>query len=96
MSPNLDDENLDDATREWLKTMPDNKVFEWLGNDSNDVPNYLHLLNLNWSPKSVDGDLQLFNEVARRLADEPDYLREMIRTDFWRHTLYAFHLDNMQ
>lgn len=89
MSPNLDDENLDEATREWLKTMPDNKVFDWLGSDSDGVPNYLHLLNLNWSPKGVDSDIQLFSEVARRLADEPNYLRQMIRTEFWRHTLVA-------
>ena len=89
MSSNFDDENLDDATREWLKTMPDNKVFEWLGDGSNGVPNYLYLLNLDWSPNGVDGDLKIFNEVARRLADEPDYLRQMIRAEFWRHTLVA-------
>jgi hypothetical protein len=89
MPSNLDDENLDEATSEWLKTMPDNKVIEWLGNDLNGVPNYLHLLNLNWSPKGVDSDLKLINEVARKLADEPNYLRQMIRTVFWRHTLVA-------
>jgi hypothetical protein len=89
MSPNLDNENLDEATREWLKTMPDNKVFEWLGTDSEGIPNYLHLLNLNWSPKGVDADLQFFNEVARSLAGEPNYLRQMIHTEFWRHTLVA-------
>ena len=88
MFPNLDDEDLDEATRELLKTMPDNKVFDWLGNDSDDVPNYLHLLNLYWK-KDVKEELKLFREAARILLNEPEYLRQMIRTIFWRHTLVA-------
>jgi|SRR5215204_1162317 len=89
MFPNLNDENLDEETRKWLKTMPDNKVFEWLGNDLNDVPNYLHLLNLNWSDEDINSELKLFRETARKLSKEPEYLRQMIRTRFWRHTLVA-------
>jgi hypothetical protein len=88
MFPNLEDENLDEATREWLKTMPDNKVFDWLGNDSDDVPNYLHLLNLYWK-KDVEEELKLFRDVARKLLNEPEYLQQMIHTSFWRHTLVA-------
>lgn len=88
MSPDFEDENLDEETREWLKTMPDNKVFEWLGSDSDNVPNYLHLLNLYWK-KDVKEELKLFEDVARKLLDEPEYLRQMIRTNFWRHTLVA-------
>lgn len=88
MSPNLINENLDEATIEWLKTMPDYKVFDWLGNDSDDVPNYLHLLNLYWK-EDVDTELKLFRNVAEKLGSEPEYLRQMIRTNFWRHTLVA-------
>jgi hypothetical protein len=88
MFPNFEDENLDEKTREWLKKMPNNKVFEWLGNDSDNVPNYLHLLNLYWK-EDVDKELKLFREVARKLSSEPEYLRQMICTSFWRHTLVA-------
>lgn len=88
MFPNFENENLDEKTREWLKTMPDNKVFDWLGNDSDNVPNYLHLLNLYWK-EDVDIELKHFREVAWKLANEPEYLRQMIRTNFWRHTLVA-------
>jgi hypothetical protein len=89
MFPNPDDENLDEETREYLKSVPDNKVFEWLGMDSQGLPMYMHPLNLNWSEQDIDNDLELFNNVAKRLADEPKYLREMILTRFWRHTLIA-------
>ena len=90
MFPNLEDENLDEATRKWLKTMPDNKVFLWLGDDKpNQTPKHLRLLNLHWSEKGADSDLQIFIDIARRLAEEPEYLRQMIRTVFWRHTLVA-------
>lgn len=88
MFPNLKGENLDEATREWLKTMPDNKVFDWIGNDSKNTPNYLHLLNLDWN-EDIDMELNLFRVVARKLLNEPKYLRQMIRTNFWRHTLVA-------
>jgi hypothetical protein len=57
--------------------------------DSQDVPRYLHALNLNWAQQSSEDDLKLFNDVAKRLAAEPQYLREMILTRFWRHTLIA-------
>lgn len=72
---------------EFLKTKPDDKVLEWFGTDSQGVPNYLHFLNLMWSPKGVDHDIQLCREISLRLANEPDYLSEIIRTQFWRHTL---------
>jgi hypothetical protein len=86
---NINDETISEETRQWLKSEPSDKVFEWLGNDTNNIPNYLHLLNLMWSQKGVNHDLQLYQKVAQRLGDEPKYLSQMIRTNFWRHTLIA-------
>ena len=63
------------------------KVIEWLGLDSKGVPYYLHPLNLVWSDKGVDHDLQLYREVAGRLAHEPAYWSELIRANSWRHSL---------
>ena len=67
--------------------MPDGRVFDWLGQDENGVGYYLHPLNLVWSPKGAEHDLERFADVARRLAGDSEYWSEIIRTPAWRHTL---------
>jgi hypothetical protein len=67
--------------------MPDPKVLDWLGVDSDGLPNYLHLLNLMWSAEGEAHDLRLCKEVAVRLSHEPAYLREMLRSRTWRYPL---------
>lgn len=67
--------------------MPDNKVLEWLGNDSKGGPYYLHPLNLVWSNEGVEHDLKLYRQVADKLAADHDYWAEIIRAASWRHSL---------
>lgn len=68
-------------------SMPDMRVFEWLGSDSKGVPYYLHPLNLVWSDAGVEHDLEIFRGVAERLADDQAYWAEIIRDAAWRHSL---------
>lgn len=66
---------------------PDMKVLDWLGLDSQGVPYYLHPLNLVWSPGGAERDLELYRQVAIRLANEPAYWSELIRALSWRECL---------
>lgn len=67
--------------------MPDMRVFEWLDSDSKGVPFYLHSLNLVWSDAGVEHDMELYRQVADRLALVPAYWAEIIRAASWRHSL---------
>jgi|GEM_PF-3259272 len=67
--------------------IPDMRVFEWLGNDSEGVPYYLHPLNLVWSDAGVEHDLQVFRVAADHLAGDLAYWAEIIRDASWRHSL---------
>lgn len=89
MFPSSEDENLDGKFSQWLEAAPDGKVFEWFGNDSDNVPNYMRLLGLYLNEDDINSDLKLFRDVAQKLRNEPEYFRQMIRTSFWRHTLVA-------
>ncbi len=68
-------------------SVPDGRVFEWLGTDSKGVPFYLHPLNLVWSDAGVEHDMELYRRVAARLAVDSAYWAEIIRADSWRHSL---------
>lgn len=67
--------------------IPDAKVFEWLGNDSKQVPYYLHPLNLVWSKEGVEYDLKVYQRVAELLAEDTNYWAELIRSSSWRESL---------
>ena len=70
-------------------TMPhSNRIFEWLGS-AGTVPYYLIPLNLVWSDRGVDFDLDHFESVARRLENEPEYWRNLLRGAGWREQLAA-------
>ncbi|HWB59745.1 MAG TPA: hypothetical protein VG733_09640 [Chthoniobacteraceae bacterium] len=66
---------------------PDPKILDWLGNDARGVPYYLCPLNLGWSEAGAARDLEIFRRAAARLAEEPAYWAEIIRTANWRHSL---------
>jgi hypothetical protein len=69
-------------------SIPDSRVFEWLGNDDRGRPYYLQALNLSWGgDEQVEAAMKQFLEVAKRLQAEPHYWSEIIRTQAWRHTL---------
>ena len=67
--------------------MADGRVFDWLGSDGKSVPYYLHPLNLVWSDKGVEHDLQVYRRVADMLAADPAYCAEILREASWRHCL---------
>jgi hypothetical protein len=62
-------------------------VFDWIGNDSSDVPHYLHLLHLEWSPEGMEKDIKHYCTLAIKLKNNPEIVRELIRHDNWRATL---------
>jgi len=69
--------------------MPDsNRIFEWLGT-AGTVPYYLIPLNLVWSDRGADFDLEHFRNVAGKLENEPEYWRDLFRRDGWREQLAA-------
>lgn len=67
--------------------IPDSRVFDWLGVDSNGVGYYLHPLNLVWSNDGPEHDLRIFGSVAKRLLEQPEHWAEIIQSASWRHTL---------
>ena len=67
--------------------MTNQKVFNWLGNDSGGTPYYLHLLNLVWSPEGVEHDLAVYQRVASQLGQDSHYWKQIIREHNWRFSL---------
>jgi hypothetical protein len=68
--------------------MIEHEFYQWLGKDSNDVPYYLHLLNLVWSPDGMEHDLQVYRSVAAHLRKEPEFWSTILRgASGWRATL---------
>ena len=65
-----------------------NRIFEWLGS-AGTVPYCLIPLNLVWSDRGAEFDLEHFESVARRLEHEPEYWRSLLRGSGWREQLAA-------
>lgn len=66
-------------------SLPDQKVFDWLGYSSVGSPRHLYALH----PRGPDDrhELQALRSVAERLSTEPEYWSQIIRTAGWRSTL---------
>jgi hypothetical protein len=69
-------------------SIPDSRVFEWLGNNDRGTPYYLQALNLSWDgDEQIEAAMKQFIEVAKRLQAEPHYWSGILRTKDWRPTL---------
>lgn len=63
------------------------QVLNKLGQDKNDVPFYLHLLNLNFANEEENICLKKYKELAFDLREKPAVIRKLIRAETWRSHL---------